>query len=58
MKKEMILKKYKVAQLYVGYDYKRDDTIDYCMKILIREKHFLKEMKYYLIQMIKLFFIL
>ena len=29
-----ILKKYKVVQLYVGYDYKQDDTINYCMRIL------------------------
>ena len=29
-----ILQKYKVAQLFVGYDYKQDDTIKYCMRIL------------------------
>ena len=29
-----ILKKYKVVQLFVGYDFKQDDTINYCMRSL------------------------
>ena len=35
---EKILHKYKKANLIVGYDQRQDDTLDYCMMILLNER--------------------
>ena len=44
---EKVLHKYKKAKLMVGYDQKQDDTLDYCMMILLNErKKFTREIQF------------